>query len=47
MSKYFPETKYSKGRVKVELDLSDYSTKANLKNATRIDKSKCSKKWFS
>ena len=44
MSKYFPEPKYSKGRVKVELDLSDYSTKAYLKNATRIDTSKFSKK---
>ena len=32
MSKYFPEPKFSGGRVKVELDLSNYATKADLKN---------------
>ena len=32
MSEYFPETEYSRGRVKVELDLLNYATKADLKN---------------
>ena len=31
MSKYFPEPKFSGGRVKVELDLSNYATKVDLK----------------
>ena len=31
MSEYFPESKYFGGKVKVELDLSDYATKADLK----------------
>ena len=39
MSKYFPETKSSGGRVKVELDLSNYAIKADLKNATGVDAS--------
>ena len=37
MSEYFPERKSSGGRVKVELDLSNYVTKADLKNATSVD----------
>ena len=37
MSKYFPEQKSSGGRVKVELDLSNYATKADLKNVTGAD----------
>ena len=32
MSEYFPEPKSSGRRVKVELDLSNYATKADLKN---------------
>ena len=36
-SKYFPETKSSGGKLKVELDLSNYATKTNLKNATGVD----------
>ena len=32
MSEYFPEPKSSRGRVKVELDLSNYATKTDLKN---------------
>ena len=44
MSEYFPEPKSLGGRVKVELDLSDYATKADLKNATAVDKSKFAKK---
>ena len=39
MSEYFPEPKFSGGRVKVELDLSNYATKAGLKNATGVDTS--------
>ena len=31
MSQYFPEPKYLQGRVKVELDLSNYGTKAVIK----------------
>ena len=34
MNEYFPEPKSLGGRVKVELDLSNYATKADLKNAT-------------
>ena len=37
MSEYFPEPTSSGGRVKVELDLSNYATKADLKNATGVD----------
>ena len=44
MSEYFPEPKSSGGRVKVELDLSNYATKADLKNATGVDTSKFAKK---
>ena len=44
MSKYFPEPKSSGGKVKVELDLSNYATKADLKNATGVDTSKFAKK---
>ena len=34
MSEYF---RSSRGRVEVELDLSNYATKADLKNATGLD----------
>ena len=44
MSGYFPEPKFSGGRVKVELDFSNYATKADLKNATGVDTSKFAKK---
>ena len=37
MSEYFPESKSLGGRVKVELDLSNYATKTDLKNATEVD----------
>ena len=43
MSKYFPELE-SLGKVKVELDLSNYSTKTDFKNATRINTSSFAKK---
>ena len=44
MSEYFPEPKSSRGRVKVELDLRNYTTKADLKNATGLDIPKFAKK---
>ena len=44
MIEYFPEPKSSGGRVKVELDLSNYATKADLKNVTGVDTSKFAKK---
>ena len=37
MSEYFPKPKSSGGRVKVELDLSNYATKSDFKNATGVD----------
>ena len=40
MSECFPESKPSGGKVKVELDLFNYATKANLKNATYVDTSR-------
>ena len=44
MSQYFPEPKSLGGRVKVELDLSNYATKADLKNETGAGTSKLPKK---
>ena len=44
MSYYFPKPKPSRGRVKVELDLSMYATKADLMNATGVYASKFAKK---
>ena len=43
MSEYFPEPKSSGGRVKVDLNLSNYATRADLKNATGADTSKFAK----
>ena len=43
MSEYFPEPK-SFGKMKVELDLPNYATKINLKNATGIDTSSSANK---
>ena len=43
MSEYFPEPKSLGGRVKVELDFSNYLTKTNLKNATGVDTSSFAK----
>ena len=42
MSKYFPDS--SRGTVNVELDLSNYATKADLKNIIGVDISKFAKK---
>ena len=44
MSKYFPKPKYFGKRLKVELDLSNYATKADLKNAAGVDPLKFSKR---
>ena len=44
MSEYFSKSKSLGGRVKVELDLSNYATKADLKNATGVDTSDFAKK---
>ena len=44
MSEYFPEPKFSRGRVKVELDLSKLCSKRRFKNATGVDTSKFAKK---
>ena len=43
MCEYFPEPKSSGGRVKGELDLSNYAIKEGLKNAT-VDISDFAKK---
>ena len=37
MSKYFPEPRSLGGRVKFELDLSNYATKADSKTAAAMD----------
>ena len=43
MSEYFQEPKSLTGKVKVELDLSTYATKTDLKNATGVDTSSFAK----
>ena len=40
MNEYFPEHKYLGGKVKVELDLSNYAKKSRSKNATAVATSK-------
>ena len=44
MREYFPEVKFSGGRMKLELDLSNYAIKPDLKNATGVDTSDFPKK---
>ena len=44
MSEYFLEPKSSREKVKVELDLSNYATKADFKIATDVDISKLLKR---
>ena len=44
MSEYFPEPKSSGGKVIVELDLPNYETRADLKNATSVDTLKFAQK---
>ena len=44
MSEHFPKPKSLGSIVKVELDLSNYTTKADLKIASGVDTSKCAEK---
>ena len=37
MSQYFPPYRSSEGYIKVELDLSNYATKTDLRNVTHVD----------
>ena len=37
MSKYYPPYKSSSNNMKVELDLTNYATKTDLKNITHVD----------
>ena len=37
MSQYFPPSRGSRENIKVELDLSSYATKTDLKNVTHVD----------
>ena len=46
MSDYFPKPKSLKANVKVELDLPNYATKADLKNATGVDTTNSTKKNY-
>ena len=44
MSEYFPKPKSSWANAKVELDLSNFETKTDLKNATGVDSSSFAKR---
>ena len=44
MSEYFPKPKSLEANVKVELDLSNYATKAGLRNVTGVDTSDFAKR---
>ena len=44
MSKYFQKSNSFRENVKLELDLSNYARKTDLKNATRVDISSFAKK---
>ena len=44
MSEYFPEPKSLRGKVRFELDLSNYATKADLNKAGGVDTSKFAEK---
>ena len=44
MSQYFPPYRNSRGNIKVELDLSSYVTKTDLKNVTHVDVSRFASK---
>ena len=41
---YYPPFKSSSNNIKVELDLTNYATKADLKNITHVDVSSCASK---
>ena len=42
---YFPPYNYSKNKIELELDLSNFATKYDLKSATGADASECAKKY--
>ena len=44
MSEYFPKPRPWGGNAKIKLDLSNYPTKADLRNATGVDTSKFAEK---
>ena len=44
MSHFAERYTHSKNKIKVELDLSNYETKSDLKNATGVDASKFAKR---
>ena len=44
MGEYFPKPKSFTGKVEVELDLSNYTAKADFKNVTGVNTSKFAKK---
>ena len=44
MSEFFPKPKFFKEKVKVELNLSNYATRADLKTAIVVDASNFAKK---
>ena len=44
MSEYFPKPKSLEENVRVKLNLSNYATKADLKNVTGVDTSTFAKK---
>ena len=43
---YFPPYSHNKNRIEVELNLSNYATKSDLKNATVVDTSQFVKKDY-
>ena len=43
---YFPPYIHSKNKIEVELDLSNYATKSDLKNAAGVDTSRFAKKMI-
>ena len=44
MSQYFPLYRSHGGDIKLELDLSNYATKTDLKNVTHVDASRFASK---
>ena len=44
MNEYFPKRKALGGNIKIELDLSNYATKADFKKVTSVDTSKFDKR---
>ena len=46
MSEYFLKPKFLGAKIKVELDMSNYATKRDFKNATGVNTSSCAKKYL-